>query len=193
MPLPDPRQLSAEDASTLLAVVRASIEHGLREGREMPIDPERFSEALRARRASFVTLRHDGTLRGCIGELEATRPLVAGVAHHAWAAAFHDPRFRPLAATELDRLDAHVAVLSPLEPLAVRGEDELLAVLRPGHDGLLIDDGLRRATFLPAVWESLPAPHAFLRELKRKAGLPEEGWPPGLRVWRYDAESVPAS
>jgi hypothetical protein len=192
MPSPEARRLSADDAAALLEVARASIAHGVRVGREIAVDPLRFSSALRAPGAAFVTLRREGTLRGCVGELEAVRPLVASVARHAFAAAIRDPRFPPLGPDELDQIDTHVSVLSPLEPLPVRDEVELLAALRPGRDGLLIDDGLRRATFLPAVWESLPQPRDFLRELKRKAGLPEEGWPPGLAVWRYRTESWPA-
>jgi AmmeMemoRadiSam system protein A len=184
--------LDPRAGEALLEVAHASIEHGLRSGAALAVDPRRYPEALRAERATFVTLHRLGELRGCLGELEAIRPLVASVAHHAFAAAFRDPRFPPLTASELDGLEAHVSVLSPLEELAVRDEEDLLAVLQPGHDGLLIDDGLHRATFLPAVWESLSEPHAFLRELKRKAGVPETGWPPGLRVWRYSAQSVPA-
>jgi AmmeMemoRadiSam system protein A len=191
MPSPS-RLLSAEDGRALLALVRASIEHGLRHGCEIAVDAERFAAPLRAPGAAFVTLRRDGELRGCVGELEASRPLVESVARHAFAAAFRDPRFAPVDGDELDALEAHVSVLSPLEPLAATSEPELLDALRPGVDGLLIDDGVHRATFLPAVWSSLPDPHAFLCELRRKAGLPDGSWPPGLRAWRYFAESVPA-
>ena len=178
-------------AATLLHVARASIEHVLRTGRPLEVDVEEFSPALREPRASFVTLRSgDGALRGCIGELEPRRALVASVADRARAAAFGDPRFPPLRADELDALAIHVSVLLPLAPIDARSEAELVAQLRPGVDGLLIDDGVRRATFLPAVWNSLPDPHAFLRALRRKAGMPAGDWPATLRAWRYEVEEI---
>ena len=93
-------------------------------------------------------------------------------------------------AAELAGLALHVALLSPLERLAVASEAELLAALRPGIDGLVLRVGARRATFLPAVWEDLPEPAAFLRQLKRKAELAEEAWPPGAEVWRYTVRDV---
>lgn len=175
-------------ARALLALARASVEHGLRHGGPLPVDAAALPEPLGERAASFVTLRRgDGELRGCIGELEARGPLAESVARNAFGAAFRDPRFDPVAGDELDDLAVHVSVLGPLEPLAAGSESELLAALRPGRDGLLIDDGVRRATFLPAVWSSLPDPRQFLLELARKAGLPEHAWPATLRAWRYTA------
>jgi uncharacterized protein len=139
-----------------------------------------------------VTLRRrDGELRGCLGELEPRHALAESVARNAWHAASRDPRFAPVAAEELDELDVHVSVLGPLEPLAVGSEAELHGALRPGLDGLLIDDGVHRATFLPAVWSALPEPERFLAELRRKAGLRDGAWPVSLRVWRYAALEIP--
>jgi len=179
-------------ADALLALARASVEHGLRHGGPLPVDSAALPEPLREPAATFVTLRRrGGGLRGCIGELEAKHALAESVARNAWSAAFRDPRFDPVASDELGDLDVHVSVLGPLEPLAVRTEGELLAALRPGADGVLIDDGLRRATFLPAVWASLPEPRQFLLHLKRKAGLPDHAWPASLRVWRYSALEIP--
>ena len=179
--------LSRSEQELLLGVARDSIAQWLVAGRALDLDPAAFPPALRDTRASFVTLRRpDGALRGCVGELEASRPLVHSVADRARAAAFGDPRFRPLAAHELDEVGLHVSVLGDLEPIDAASEAELLAALRPGVDGLVIDDGAHRATFLPAVWESLREPRHFLRELFRKAGLVESAWPPRLRAWRYE-------
>jgi len=175
----------------LLELARRSIEHGLERGGALPVDPQDYPDALRAPGAAFVTLRVGEELRGCTGELEAWRPLVASVAHHAYSAAFRDPRFPALAPHELELLDLHVSVLGPLEPLDARSEAEVLACLQRGVDGLLIDDGLHRATFLPAVWDSLPESAEFLRELKHKAGLRRHAWPSGLRAWRYRVEEIP--
>ncbi len=176
----------AEPSYRLLpGVARRSIESGIRSGRPLLVDPEAFPPELRARRASFVTLHEDGALRGCIGALEPRLPLVVDVAENAFKAAFEDPRFPPVRAHELPRLEVSVSVLSPLELLPVESEEELLRVVRPGVDGLLLVAGPWRGTFLPDVWESLPDPRDFVRELKRKAGLPPVGWPPGARVYRY--------
>jgi AmmeMemoRadiSam system protein A len=185
-------RLQAEDGRLLLDVARQAIEHALRTGRPPLVDAARHPEALRAPTATFVTLRQrpEGSLRGCIGELEPRLPLIESVVWNAFRAAFHDPRFAPLDASELDALDIHCSVLGPLEALAVSDEAELLAALRPGVDGLVLEDGVHRATFLPAVWTSLPAPADFVHELQRKAGLPPGAWPADMRAWRYEVDEI---
>lgn len=176
-------------ASALLVVARASVEYGFRDGgthAPLPVDPARHPAPLRRTASSFVTLRHrDGALRGCIGELEARRSLVESVAANASSAAFRDPRFEPIAEGELRDLETHISVLGPLEPLEFRSVEELTATLRPRVDGLVLDDGQRRATFLPAVWASLPDPAQFVSELERKAGFAAGRWPGAVRASRY--------
>ncbi|WP_203568463.1 AmmeMemoRadiSam system protein A [Aestuariimicrobium ganziense] len=135
--------------------------------------------------ASFVTLTADGRLRGCIGSLRPHRRLVDDVAANAVAAAVHDPRFPPVKPEELPGLHVEVSVLSPLELFEVTSEDDLLAKLRPGVDGLVIAHGKRRATFLPQVWDQLPQPELFLAHLKRKAGFADDWWDEGVRLQRY--------
>ena len=187
-------ELSAADGAELIRIARASIAHTLATGTELAIDAAAFPPALREPRATFVTLRRrDGALCGCIGELEPTRALVASVADRARAAAFLDPRFPPLRADELDAIEIQVSVLGRMEPIAARSEAELLAALRPHVDGLFIEDRGRRATFLPAVWSSLADPRDFLRELCRKAGIADDGWPPTLRAARYQVLELPTS
>jgi AmmeMemoRadiSam system protein A len=183
---------SADDGRRLVEVARASIRSGVERGRALRPDASAYAEPLRALRASFVTLELQGRLRGCMGGLEAVRPLVEDVAEHAYAAAFRDPRFPPLAAFELDRLDLELSILSPLERLSAASEAELLAQLRPGVDGVLLESGGRRGTFLPAVWEQLPEPREFLRHLKRKTGLAPDFWSDALVASRYTVTSVPA-
>jgi len=182
--------LTPEQGRALAGVARSAVERGVAERRPWLPDPEAYAPALRRPGASFVTLQVAGVLRGCLGSLEAQRALVVDVASHAFSAAFHDPRFPPLEASELPALGVHVSVLAPPEPLEVACEEELLARLRPGVDGLILEDGGRRGTFLPQVWESLPEPRAFLRELRRKAGLPPEHWSETLRIRRYTAQSI---
>ena len=183
--------LPAEHVRTLLEVARSSIEHGLHMGEPLEVEPSEFPAPLRESRALFVTLRCRGELRGCTGTLEAREPLVANIARIAWRSAFADPRFPPLRAPELDGLELRISVLSPLEPLKVASEPDLLARLRPKIDGLLLREGERHSTFLPAVWESLPEPREFVAELKRKAGLPPAYWSDALVFFRYTAETFP--
>ncbi|MEE4361028.1 MAG: AmmeMemoRadiSam system protein A [Pseudomonadales bacterium] len=181
------------DGERLLAVARASIEEGLRTGRPLRVRVDDYPEALRAPGASFVTLEKQGHLRGCRGMLQAERPLVEDVALNAFATAFEDPRFPPLDAAELDGIDISLSVLEAPQPLDVHSLRELEQRLRPGVDGLIIDDGRHRATFLPSVWEQLPDPRAFIDQLWRKAGLPVGTWPASLRVQRYGAEKIAGS
>jgi AmmeMemoRadiSam system protein A len=143
---------------------------------------------LRAPGASFVTLRMDGDLRGCIGSIEPRRPLGEDVVHNSRAAAFRDPRFPPVTRAEIPALELEVSVLSPRTPLPSASEEELLAALRPGVDGVYLEFGVASATFLPQVWESLADPAMFMAELKRKAGLPPNYWHRDFRLTRYTVE-----
>lgn len=181
--------LSAEDRATLLGVARQSIKSGLVRGCMLEVTPSEYPETLRPLRASFVTLKIDSRLRGCIGTLEARLPLVVGVSEHAYAAAFEDPRFGPLRKQEFALLEVHISVLSPPAPIEFSSEDDLLAQLRPGIDGLVLRLGGRRATFLPSVWEDLRDPYVFLAQLKQKAGLPLGYWSEDIQADRYTAES----
>jgi AmmeMemoRadiSam system protein A len=188
-PQPPDSHLDTEQRQALLAVARHSIILGLGEGRPLRVNLEDFAAVLRAQRAAFVTLQEFGQLRGCIGHLEARQPLVKDVAENAFAAAFRDPRFPPVTARELERLHIEISVLTPATPLIFGSEQELVALIEPGRDGLILEEGLARGTFLPSVWESLPNPVDFLRQLKRKAGLPENYWSDRLRISRYRTES----
>ena len=143
---------------------------------------------LREPGASFITLKLDGRLRGCIGSLAAHRPLGVDIEHNACAAAFADPRFAPLSANQFDAVRIEVSLLSVATPLVFKDQAEVLAQLRPQIDGIVFEHGARRATFLPQVWEALPDPRDFLAQLKVKAGLPGDFWAPGMRVSRYTVE-----
>lgn len=141
---------------------------------------------LQAPGATFITLTANGELRGCIGTLEAYRPLADDVAANARAAAFSDYRFPPVTTRELPALCVEVSLLGPAEPLAAASETEAITRLVPGRDGVILALEGRRATFLPQVWESLPEPMDFLAQLKRKAGLPADFWSPSITLWRYE-------
>ena len=184
------RSLDPTDRAALLQAARRSIEHGVERGNAKLPDPSGYAPALGEPGAVFVTLEREGALRGCMGSLQASRPLVVDAAYNAWAAAFRDPRFPPLGPSELTDLDVHLSVLSPPEPVAFTSERDLLEQLRPGVDGLILEEAGLRGTFLPAVWKQLPEPREFLEQLKRKAGLAPEHWSRSVRIWRYTAESV---
>jgi len=135
--------------------------------------------------ATFVTLTQGGELRGCIGTLIAERPLREDVEANARAAAFRDPRFTPLSRHEYSGVGVEVSLLSPIEPITFESETHLLSQLRPGVDGLLIEHGWQRGTFLPQVWDQLPEPETFLAHLKRKAGLSADFWAHDIKISRY--------
>jgi len=189
MPSADPDPLDPAQRRSLLALARESIEHGFHRECPLPVVPSDYSTDLTAHRASFVSLHTRGTLCGCIGHLEAVRPLVSDVAENAFAAAFRDPRFPPLAYPKLVRLSIEISVLTPPQSLAVTSEEELLRIIEPGRDGLIFEDGAACGTFLPMVWDSLPDPHDFLCYLKRKAGLGPDHWSDRTRIRRYRTES----
>jgi len=136
-------------------------------------------------RATFVTLTKNGDLRGCIGSLEAHRPLGVDVVENARAAAFRDPRFPQVTAREIDAIQVEVSLLSQPSALEFADHDDLVAQLAPGLDGLILAAEGRRGTFLPQVWESLPEPEQFLAHLKQKAGLSPSTPTRRCQVWRY--------
>ena len=181
-------RLGLEARRHLLGIAARSIRHGLAHGKACAVDLERLPPALGERRASFVTLESNRRLRGCIGSLEATHPLAEDVAHNAHAAAFDDPRFPPVREADLEALGIRISVLSSPVPMHVGSEADLVSRLRPDIDGLIIEDGKKRATFLPSVWKGIPEPARFVRELAAKAGWPAGHWSATVRAWRYTTE-----
>jgi uncharacterized protein len=177
--------LSSQAQSILLNLARKAIEYGLHYGNSLPINPSEFSEELRPPTAVFVTLAVNDQLRGCIGTLDPVNPLVVAVVKNAHASAFSDPRFTPITSVELQQLDVHISVLSTLEPMSFTSELDLLQQVRPGIDGLLLEEGYHRGTLLPSVWQDIPQKTEFLRRLKLKAGLAASYWSSQLCVKRY--------
>jgi AmmeMemoRadiSam system protein B/AmmeMemoRadiSam system protein A len=177
-------RVSLEDAgAALLDIAHGAISHRLGLAPEAP--PTDAAAWLTRPGASFVTLMLEGRLRGCIGSLAATRRLGEDVAQNALGAALRDPRFAPLAAEDWRRCQLEVSVLSPAKSLRFGDEAELLAQLRAGEDGVILEHEGRRATFLPQVWEGLPEKRRFLGELMRKAGIPEGTRLARCKLWRY--------
>lgn len=150
--------------------------------------PEPNHEALAQPGATFVTLTQQGQLRGCIGSLEAWRPLDADIRANAKAAAFRDPRFNPLSHAELPHTRVEVSLLTPASLLPVADEADALRKMRPGIDGMIFECHGRRGTFLPQVWESLPEPRQFFAHLKQKAGFAPDFWSPDIKLYRYEVQ-----
>jgi AmmeMemoRadiSam system protein A len=168
--------LSAEDKQTLLQVARFSLVQAAG-GKPAPeIDIRDYSRNLQNDGASFVTLTKAGDLRGCIGTLEAYQPLVQDVCEHARAAAIEDYRFPPVRDHEVPQIKIEISYLTKPQPLDYDNSDDLIAKLRPGIDGVVIRDGLRRATFLPQVWEKIPDPQEFMDHLCLKMGASARMW-----------------
>lgn len=171
-----------QDGRTLARFARRSIEQAL--GGRVAERPN--SASLEQLGATFVTLHKDGELHGCIGALEPSRTILDDVAYNAVAAALFDPRAPRLALEEVPLLEVEVSLLSPLSPIEYDGTEEgACAALVPFRDGVVLRWGDRRGTFLPQVWESLPRPQDFMRQLKQKAGLPSDFWSPAIRLYRY--------
>lgn len=174
----------AELGTTLLTLARNAI--AARFG--LPGAPADDLPELHQPGAVFVTLTQHDSLRGCIGSLEAWRPLRQDVHENALAAAFRDPRFEPLSADELPTTRVEVSLLTPAEPMIFTCEADALAQLRPEVDGVIFTAGNRRSTFLPQVWEQLPDPAIFMAHLKQKAGLPADYWGPNVQLERYQVK-----
>ncbi|OEJ64252.1 hypothetical protein BEN30_16915 [Magnetovibrio blakemorei] len=176
-----------------LQIAKGSILHGLHTGKPLAPATETLPSEMTEPGACFVTLNKAGRLRGCIGSPEAWRPLAVDVAENAFRSAFKDPRFAPLKIDEVDALDIHLSVLSPAVAFAFNDETDLIATLKVGEDGLIIEDMGRRALFLPSVWSQLPDPAQFLGHLKTKAGMSATHWSNSFRAWRFIAAETGAA
>jgi MEMO1 family protein len=186
------RTLLTKHGTGLLKLAASAILSQLRDKKPFGIRTTDYAPELNRKGASFVSLERDGKLCGCVGSIVAHRPLLNDVGENACHAAFKDRRFSPLTLDEIAqcRIDIHISILSPQVQMSFTSEDDLLAQIRPGRDGLVLQDGSRRGVFLPVVWDAIPDPKQFLAHLKRKAGLPETHWSDTVQVWRYVTEEV---
>jgi len=150
------------------------------------------SEALNQKRASFVTLYTQETLRGCIGTYIADTPLYKDVCDHAYSSACEDPRFLPLTENELKTVSFHISILSELIEIENLGEAQLLTQLKPNIDGLMLKQGNKRAIFLPSVWEQLTEPRDFLLALKQKGRWQDNYWSQEIELFKFTVFSIEA-
>lgn len=165
----------------LLTIARAAIASQF----NINIEVDRSATWLQEPVATFVTLMQHGQLRGCIGSLEPRRTLLEDIEANARAAAFSDPRFELLSDKEFAETSIEISLLSPLQPLTFTDEDDALAQLQPGVDGVVLEHDYASGTFLPQVWEQLPTPREFIAHLKVKAGLSANFWSNDIKLSRY--------
>jgi len=187
------RQLLEQQGPNLLLLAALAIDHGIDHGEPLDVQLSEHPEILRANGASFVTLKKNGDLRGCIGSPQAYRPLINDIAHNAYRAAFADPRFPKLAADERGDIDISVSVLSPAVAMTFEDEKDFFDQLRPGIDGLIIEDMGLKSLFLPSVWTQLQSKNEFVGRLKVKAGMPRDHWSSTFKAMRFIAEEISAS
>ena len=178
-------KLSEAEKLRLLEIARQSIESGLNGGGLLHLDSLQLDGSLAARLGVFVTLTQLEELRGCMGALESSDPLAHTVVSCAFNAAFRDPRFPRLNTSEMAGTRIEISVLSRMESLVVTDRTNLLSQLRPHVDGLLLEDGRYRSTFLPGVWEKISDPDEFLQQLLLKAGLGPDYWSETICFQRY--------
>jgi AmmeMemoRadiSam system protein B/AmmeMemoRadiSam system protein A len=183
--LHEKQMLDEKQKRVLLQVAKKSIEQGFDTHRPLNVDLKDYSSALCETKASFVTLKINNQLRGCIGTTLAIHPLVMSIADVSFKAAFEDPRFKPLTPEEYKNIALSISVLTPELAIPFATEEELVGSLQPGKDGLTIMTGARKATFLPLVWDSIPSANNFLKQLKLKAGLKADEQVE--LAWRYAA------
>ena len=173
--------MRTDRGQTLLAIARGAIADRL----GAPSPSFETTEWRNEPGATFVTLMLDGQLHGCIGTLEACRPLIDDVCQNAVSSAFRDPRFPPLTKEEFADVMVEVSLLSKPQLISHSSEEEALAKLNPGRDGVIFECGRFRSTYLPQVWAQLPDPKSFIANLKCKAGLPSDFWSNEVRLSHY--------
>ena len=186
------RELTPSERDAIADLALRGVAHAAHHRAPLPVTVTDFPPALQAKAATFITLRmKDGSLRGCVGVTTAFRALAEDIAANAMAAACRDPRFNMVEPSELPEIDVSISVLTPSERLYVDSHGALIDALRSGIDGLTLEDGSRRACFLPSMWSQLPQAQDFVRQLKLKAGWRPDHWSETMKVWRYTAVKIP--
>jgi len=186
--------LSPDDKRWLLKVARAAL-HAAAHGEPfLPVDTTQLSPAVQTPACCFVTLTQRDQLRGCMGGLRAERPLYDEVQERTAQSALQDFRFPPVTPAEVPEIEIEISVLTEPQRLTYAKPEDLLHLLRPNVDGVVLAQGVRRATFLPQVWDRVPDPHQFLSMLCEKMGVPPSTWRrTKLGVETYEVEKFTES
>ena len=182
-------QFTESQQQQALGLARQAIAYGMRHHQNMPVEEADYDPLFSNHACCFVTLKKQDKLRGCIGALQPYQSLLKDIVEHAYGAAFRDHRFQPVTEDELSELTISISVLTPQLEIFANTEQALFEQLEVGKDGLTIEEGFNKATFLPAVWEQLPDKKTFLTHLKRKAGMPDSHWSSSLQFYKYQTIS----
>lgn len=183
------QQLTKNEQKILLGIAREALNKAANYEPLPKIDLSNLPDSLKEDGASFVTLTINERLRGCIGALEAYQPLAKDVQEHAVAAGMQDFRFPNVQPGELTSINIEISILTPKSPVSYTDAQDLLTRIRPGIDGVVLQDGFRKATFLPQVWEKIPDPNQFLSQLCLKMGAPGDLWrKKPITVYTYQVE-----
>lgn len=183
-----------EEQDLLLDLARKTIEEAVRRGEFPEVDPASLPKKFSEPGACFVTLTRKGRLRGCIGHIFARMPLYKAVLDNAMSAALRDTRFNSVEKHEIDGIEIEVSVLTRPVPLEFTSPEDLLRKLRPNVDGVVLQVGENRSTYLPQVWEKIPTRKEFLDSLARKAGLAPEAWKsPDVKILVYQVKAFKES
>lgn len=183
-------KLTASEEIILLTIANESIKYGLQHHKPGVVMVSKLPAIFHHRCATFVTIYINNQLRGCIGSLEPRYSVAEDVMRNAFASAFKDPRFPPLNVNEFKDIKLEISLLGPLQPMQFESEENLIAQLQPGKDGILLADAKYRAVFLPLVWEKLPDPKSFIQALKQKAGMPADYWSNSMQAWRFFTRTI---
>ena len=191
---PEKAGYTREEKKFLMALAKKTVREMVTKGELAKVDEKGLSPKLTQTKACFVTLTKQGRLRGCIGHILPMDPLCQAIIENAASAATRDTRFSPVQADELDKLEFEISILTEPQPLPFGSPEELLQKLRPHQDGVVLQIGPRRSTFLPQVWAQLPDKVEFLNNLALKAGCAASDWRnPGTTVSTYQVESFKES
>ena len=185
--LNDRSKLTDSDKELLRALALQAIQSCVN-GKRLSVSIDSYPLSLQRFGATFVSVYKHGGLRGCIGSLQAHQPLALDVAANAVKSVSQDPRFPKVTPNELPSLTLEISVLSRPSLLPCKDEQDLIQQLRPGVDGVILQAGNRRSTFLPLVWGSIPDAATFVSRLKQKGGFGATEWPDDMRVFRYQAD-----
>ncbi|MGL6028522.1 MAG: AmmeMemoRadiSam system protein B [Legionella sp.] len=183
-------QFADHCSGELLYLAKEALRLHIEEGLPLIINYKNYNELLQIRAATFVTLKKDGALRGCMGSLHAEEHLASNVVHNTLRAGLSDPRFPKITADELKQLSISISILSPLNPMCFNNETALKAQLTPGIHGLVLNLNKYQAVFLPSVWETLTSKDEFMGHLKVKMGLTADYWSPEFKAYTFTVETI---
>ncbi len=183
--------LTPEQKKVILEIAKSAIKEAVL-GKKI-IDKEALLQKypwLAQKGAVFVTINEFNQLRGCIGSIIAHQSLLDDIIANAKSAALNDPRFKPLSASELDKIEIEVSLLTPPKPLPYKDIADLKNKIRPGIDGVILQYNGYQATYLPSVWEQLPIFEEFFSTLCQKAGLPANCLELHPNIYTYEAIKI---